>query len=111
MPWKAKFRYARMSARKVRLMTDLIRGHDVQHALNILKFSPNRAAVMVSKTLSSAIASANEAEAKVENLFVESTFVDEGPTIKRMRMKDRGRTNQILKRTSHITVVVDEEKK
>lgn len=110
MPWQAKYKYARMSPRKVRLMADLIRGQDVQHALNILKFSPNRAAGMVAKVLKSAVANANEAEAKVEHLFVQSSFVDEGPTIKRMRMKDRGRTNRILKRTSHITVVVDEEK-
>ena len=111
MPWKAKYRYARMSARKVRLMADLIRGQDVQHALNILKFTPNRGAEMVSKVLSSAIANANEAEARVEQLYVKSAFVDEGPTIKRMQMKDRGRTNRILKRTSHITVVVDQGKK
>jgi len=110
MPWQAKYKFARMSARKIRLMADLIRGHDVQHALNILKFSPNRAAGMVTKVLNSAIANANEGEAKVEQLYVKSTFVNEGPTIKRLRMKDRGRAYQIRKRTSHITVVVDEEK-
>ena len=107
MPWQAKHRYARISARKVRLVVDMIRGQDVQDALNILKFSPHRAAGMISKVLSSAIASANEAEADTEELVVLEARVDEGPTIKRIRPKDRGRAHQILKRTSHITVVVD----
>ena len=107
MPWQAKHRYARISARKVRLIVDMIRGEDVQDALNILKFSPHRAAGMISKVLSSAIASANEAEADTEELVVLEARVDEGPTIKRIRPKDRGRAHQIFKRTSHIAVVVD----
>lgn len=109
MAWNAKHKYARISARKVRLVADLIRGRDVQDALNVLKFSPNRAAVMVSKVLTSAIANANEAEANVESLIVDKAFVDEGPTIKRWQPKDRGRANPIMKRTSHITVVVEQE--
>ena len=109
MAWKAKHRYARISARKVRLIIDMIRGRDVQDALNILKFTPNRAAGMISKVLTSAIASANEAEADVDDLYVGQVFVDEGPTIKRWEPKDRGRAHPILKRTSHITVVVNQE--
>jgi large subunit ribosomal protein L22 len=109
MAWTAKHRYARISARKVRLITDLIRGRDVQDALNILKFTPNRAAGMISKVLTSAIASANEAEADVEELYVDQVFVDEGPQIKRWEPKDRGRAHPILKRTSHITVIVNQE--
>ncbi len=110
MAWSAKHRYARISARKVRLIADLIRGRGVQDALNLMKFSPNRAAVMVSKVLTSAIANANEAEANVESLIVDRAFVDEGPTIKRFQPKDRGKALPILKRTSHITVVVEQEK-
>jgi large subunit ribosomal protein L22 len=110
MAWQAKHRYARISSRKARLIADLIRGCDVQDALNILKFTPNRAAGMVSKVLTSAVANANEAEADVENLYVGEAFVDEGPTIKRWRPKDRGRAHPIMKRTSHITVVVEEGK-
>jgi large subunit ribosomal protein L22 len=110
MAWSAKHRYARISARKVRLIADLIRGRGVQDALNLMKFSPNRAAVMVSKVLTSAIANANEAEADVESLIVDRAFVDEGPTIKRFQPKDRGKALPILKRTSHITVVVEQEK-
>jgi len=109
MPWQSKHRYARISPRKARLIADMIRGRDVQDALNILKFTPNRAAVMVSKVLTSAVANANEAEADVERLFVDRAFVDEGPTIKRWHPKDRGRAHPIMKRTSHITVVVEEE--
>jgi len=109
MPWLAKHRYARISSRKARLVANMIRGRDVQDALNILKFTPNRAAAMVSKVLTSAIANANEAEADVDRLFVDQAFVDEGPTIKRWRPKDRGRAHPIMKRTSHITVVVDQE--
>ena len=109
MAWSAKHKYARISPRKVRLVADLIRGRGVQDALNLLKFSPNRASVMVSKVLTSAIANANEAEASVEDLIVDRAFVDEGPTIKRFQPKDRGRANPIMKRTSHITVVVEQE--
>lgn len=109
MAWSAIHKYARISPRKVRLVADLIRGRGVQDALNLLKFSPNRAAVMVSKVLTSAIANANEAEANVEDLVVDRAFVDEGPTIKRFQPKDRGRANPIMKRTSHITIVVEQE--
>ena len=111
MAWQAKLRYARMSARKVRLIVDMIRGLGVQKALNVLKFTPNRAAGMISKTLTSAIANANEAEADVDALFVAEARVDDGPVMKRWQPKDRGRAHAILKRTSHIVVVVDEHEK
>lgn len=110
MGWVAKHRFARISPRKVRLIADMVRGRDVQDALNVLKFSPHRAASMLSKVLTSAIANANENEANVELLFVSEARVDEGPTMKRFRPKDRGRAHSILKRTSHITVVVEQEK-
>jgi len=108
MAWRAKFKYARGSARKSRLIVDMIRGRGVQDALNILKFTPNLAAVQVRKVLTSAIANANEAEANVDKLVVATVFVDEGPVMKRFQPKDRGRAHSILKRTSHITVVVEE---
>lgn len=109
MAWLAKHKYARISARKVRLIADMIRGRDAQDALNVLKFSPQRAAVMISKVLTSAIANADEAEADVDRLYVQETRVDEGPVMKRFQPKDRGRAYAILKRTSHITVVVEEQ--
>jgi len=108
MGWQAKHRFARTSARKARLIADMIRGRDVQDALNVLKFSPHRAAVMVSKVLTSAVANANEQEANVESLVVSEARVDEGPTIKRWHPKDRGRAHPIMKRTSHIVVAVEE---
>lgn len=109
MAWQAKHRYARTAARKARLIINMIRGRKVQDALNILKFSPNLAAVLISKVLTSAIASASEAEANVEALFVKECRVDDGPVMKRIRAKDRGRAHPILKRTSHITVVVEQK--
>ena len=109
MAWRSIHRYARMSARKVRLIADMVRGRDVQDALNVLKFSPNRAAVMISKVLRSAIANASEAEADVESLFVSVSRVDEGPVIKRIRAKDRGRAYEIRKRMCHIVIEVDQE--
>jgi len=110
MPWKATHRFARISPRKARLMADMVRGRDVQDALNILKFTPNRAAAMIAKVLTSAIANANEQEADVEMLYVEDARVDDGPTIRRIRPKDRGRAHLILKRTSHISVIVEQER-
>ena len=109
MAWQAKHRYARISPRKARLIADMVRGRDVQDAMNILQFSPHRAAGMVSKVLLSAISNAKENEADENRLYVSVARVDEGPTMKRFRPKDRGRAHSILKRTSHIIVAVDQE--
>jgi len=111
MAWQATHRFARISARKARLIADMIRGRDVQDALNVLKFSPNRAAVMISKVLTSAIANANEQEADMDMLYVQDTCVDEGPSMKRFHPKDHGRAHTILKRSSHIKVVVEQEER
>ena len=108
MAWQATYKYARISARKARLIIDLIRGRHVQEALDILKYTPNRAAAMISKTLTSAVANANEAEADVDRLYVEQARIDEGPSMKRFQPKDRGRAHPILKRTSHIFVAVEQ---
>ena len=108
MPWEATHRFARISARKARLIIDLIRRREVNDAMNILKFTPNRAAGMIDKVLRSAVANADNAEADTENLYVKEAYVNEGATMKRFQPKDRGRAHQILKRTSHITVVVEE---
>ena len=110
MAWKAIHRFARISPSKVRLIANLIRGRDVEEALNVLKFTPHRGAVLVRKVLTSAVANADEAEADAESLYVEQAFVDEAPTMKRWRPKDRGRAFPIAKRNSHITVVVESRK-
>ncbi|MBS3820706.1 MAG: 50S ribosomal protein L22 [Planctomycetes bacterium] len=109
MAWVAEHRYARIAPRKARLIADMVRGLDVQDALNVLKFTPNRAAPMISKVVTSAVANANEAEADVDLLVIVEIRIDEGPTMKRFRPKDRGRAHGILKRTSHISVAVEEE--
>lgn len=108
MAWQAAHNYARISPRKARLVADLIRGRDVQDALDILKFTHNRAAGMFAKVLTSAVANANEAEADVDLLYVRDASADEGPTMKRWRPKDRGRAHPINKRTSHLRVAVEE---
>jgi large subunit ribosomal protein L22 len=110
MPFTSTHRFARISARKARLVADLIRGKSVDQALTALTFSKKRAAVLVGKTLRSAIANADQAEADVRSLVVTEARVDEGPTMKRFQPKDRGRANPIMKRTSHISIAVDQGK-
>jgi len=105
----ATHRWARISARKVRLVADLIRDEDIDSALSALRFSKKRAAVFVRKALDAAIASAEENDADVTKLIVSVSKVDEGPTMKRFQPKDRGRAHPIMKRSSHITVAVVEE--
>jgi len=100
-------RMARISPKKARLVVDLIRGMDVDQALITLELSKKRAAVFIRKGLEAAIANADQAEADVRTLYVSDARVDEGPTIKRFQPKDRGRAHPIMKRTSHITISVD----
>jgi large subunit ribosomal protein L22 len=106
--WRASHRYARISARKARLVIDLIRGQKAGAAQDILRFTPKRASAMISKVLASAIANANEQEADVRSLFVADARIDDGPYFRRWRPKDRGRAHEIKKRTSHIIVVVEQ---
>ena len=108
MAWRSTHRFARIAPRKVRLVADLVRGMDAAQALDLLKFTNKRASVYVDKVLRAAIASADEAAADTEKLFIQEARVDQGPTIKRGRRKDRGRFHLILKRTSHITLVVEQ---
>lgn len=108
MAYISKWRFAKISPRKARLLTDLIRGKTVAEAMDLLKFSKKRGAVMVGKVLKSAVANADEKEADVEDLYVAGSFCDAGPIVKRMQPKDRGKSYAIFKRTCHITVTVDE---
>jgi large subunit ribosomal protein L22 len=106
----AKFRYARISPQKARLVADLIRGLPVDEALNILTFSSKKAAGMVKKVLNSAIANAEHNEGMdIDELKVSTVYVDEGPTIKRIHARAKGRANRIMKRTSHIVVKVSDQ--
>lgn len=110
MEVSAKLSYARISAQKSRLVADQIRGLPVDKALQTLTFSTKKAAEMIKKILESAIANAEHNEgADIDELKVAKIYVDEGPTYKRMRARAKGRGNRILKRTSHITVVVGDK--
>jgi large subunit ribosomal protein L22 len=103
----AKLRHARLSAQKGRLVADQIRGLPVEQALNILVFSDKKGAVLIKKVLDSAIANAENNEgADIDELRVYAVCVDEGPTMKRIRARAKGRAARILKRSSHITVTV-----
>ena len=109
MEVKAVAKTVRIAPRKVRLVLDLIRGKDAQEALAILKFTPNHAADAVAKVLKSAMANATHNNQMDEKkLFVKACYANEGVTMKRFMPRAKGSAAQILKRTSHITVVVDE---
>jgi large subunit ribosomal protein L22 len=103
----ARLRGSQISPQKVRLVADQIRGKGVEEALDILTFSPKKAATIVKKVLDSAIANAEHNEgADVDELKVSTIFVDEGVTLKRLRPRAKGRADRILKRSCHITVKV-----
>lgn len=103
----AKHKFARGSAQKARLVVDQIRGLNVEKALEVLNYSNKSAAVLVKKVLNSAIANAEHNEgADIDELFVKTIMVDDGPTMKRIKPRAKGRADRILKRTSHITVIV-----
>lgn len=104
------YRFARVSAFKARDVTRAIQGRSASDALDLLAFSPKKAAALVQKTLKSAIANAeNNAELKVDTLLVKEAVVGEGPTLKRFRARARGGASPILKRTSHIRIVLSDE--
>jgi large subunit ribosomal protein L22 len=108
----AVLKFVRLSPQKGRLVADLIRGLSVERALEILQFSPKRAAKPVKKVLESAIANAEHNEgADVDELRVQTICIDEGPVLKRFHARAKGRGARILKRTSHITVTVSDAKK
>jgi large subunit ribosomal protein L22 len=113
MEARAKARYIRMSARKVRQVVDLIRGRDVEESLQTLHFLNRAARVPVEKTLRSAIANLfNTKEGgnlEPADLFVKEAFVDEGPTMRRYMPRAMGRATPIRRRTSHITIVVSDK--
>lgn len=109
MEARAVARYVRVAPRKARLVVDLIRGKSVDDARAILRFSPRAAAEVVEKVLNSAVANAERnLHVKSDDLIVGSTFVDEGPTLKRIQPRAMGRAFRINKRTSHITVIVSQ---
>ena len=109
---KAIAKYIRISSRKVRIVIDLIRGKQVDEALAILQFTPKAASPVVEKVLASAIANAenNPPYLNRDNLYVAEVYANQGPTLKRFRPRAKGSAAPILKRSSHITVILDEKK-
>jgi len=109
MESRAVARYIRVSPRKVRLIMDEIRGRKIEEALNQLSFAPQKGAFILKKLINSAVANAEQNfEMDVDKLFIKQIFADEGPTLKRFRPRAMGRGARIRKRTSHLTVVLDE---
>ncbi len=109
MTTTAKLKHARLAPQKMRLVADQIRGLPVDRALNILAFSNKKAAAVIKKVLESAIANAeNNDGADIDDLQVKSISIDQGPVMKRLHARARGRADRLLKRTSHITVTVFE---
>lgn len=111
MEASAKLSTVRLSPRKTRLVVDMIRGRGIQDALNILKFSPQPSAKLVSKLLSSAVANAEQkGVADVDRLYVKTIFVDGGTVLKRFVPRAMGRASKIRKPTSHISVTLSDKK-
>jgi len=109
MEAKASVNYVRVSPQKARLVVDLVRGKNVEDALNILSVTQKASAKIVEKLLKSAVANASQdRNIDVDTLFIDTAYVDEGPTLKRFRARAMGRAGRILKRTSHITVILKE---
>jgi large subunit ribosomal protein L22 len=107
MEAKATVKYVRVTPQKARRAVDLIRGHQVEEARRILRFSPLGASKVLEKALNSAVANAEQQPGVVaQNLVVDRAWVDEGPTLKRWRPRAYGRATKVLKRSSHITLVV-----
>ena len=106
----AVHKYARSSAQKARLVADQVRGMPVQKALDLLQFSPRKAAALIRKVVLSAVANAEHNNSlDADSLIIAKIMVDEGPSLKRIMPRAKGRADRIVKRTSHITVIVAEK--
>jgi len=110
MEVKAVSKYVRISPRKVHIMIDAVKGKPVEAALEILKFMPQKAAYIVEKIIRSAASNADQhPDIDLDSLVIRNIIADQGPTLKRFKARARGRGTRILKRTSHITVILAEE--
>jgi len=107
---RAQAKYVRIAPRKVRLVLDLIRGKEVADALNILRFTPRASSVVLEKLLRSAAANAeNNHNMNKDTLYISECYADQGPIIKRYRPRAMGRASSIQKKTSHITIILQEK--
>ena len=109
MEAQAIAKYVRMSPIKLKPVTDLVRGKDLNEALNILKFTPGKGAEIVEKVVKSAAANADVKEMNTDNLYVAEVYAHQGPTMKRWRAGSQGRASIILKRSSHVGVTLKEK--
>lgn len=109
METRAVARFVRISPRKVRLVMDQVRGKKVEEALNMLSFAPQRGAWVLKKLINSAVANAEQnSNTDVDSLYLKGLYADQGPTLKRWRPRALGRATKIGKKTSHLTVILDE---
>jgi len=110
MDSKAVLRFARVSPQKARLVADLVRGRDVSEAIEVLGFTQKKSAPMIRKLVESAVANAevkarrDASDLDIDELFIKTIHIDEGPVLRRFRPRAQGRATKILKKTSHITV-------
>ncbi|MBF0528959.1 MAG: 50S ribosomal protein L22 [Deltaproteobacteria bacterium] len=110
MEAKSVAKFMRIASRKVRIVADNIKGQPVEKAVGVLTFTPKKAARILLKVLKSALATAEQdTKVDVDTLYVKTVQVDEGPTLKRWRARAQGRAYRIRKRTSHVTIVLDEQ--
>lgn len=110
MEVRAISKYVRISPQKVRMLVDTLKGESAEEALSKLKFMPQKAAGILRKIVQSAVANAEQnADIDVDDLIIRNIIADQGPTLKRFRARARGRGTRILKRTSHITVILAEQ--
>jgi large subunit ribosomal protein L22 len=106
---KALSKYVRISPRKVQKLIGAVKGKPVEDGLNVLKFMPQKAAEILDKSIRSAIANADQnPDIDIDSLVIRNIIADQGPTLKRWKARARGRGTRILKRTSHITVILAE---
>jgi large subunit ribosomal protein L22 len=109
MSVKASLKFARMAPRKIRLVVDLVRGKDVNEAIQILSFTNKKSAPIIKKLLQSAVANADQKKTiDVDTLFIKHISVDQGPTLKRYMPRAMGRASEIKKKTSHVNLVLEE---
>lgn len=109
MEARAVGKYIRISPQKARLVADVVRGMSVDQAITTLRFMPKKGAGILRKVIESAVANATQDDqTDVDNLFVKTIMIDGGPSLKRIRPRAMGRATGIIKRTSHITVILDE---
>ncbi len=110
MESRAVAKHIRISPQKIRLVIDQVRGKKVEDALNMLTFAPQKGAKILKKLINSAVANAEQNnDIDVDSLFIQKIYADEGPTMKRFRPRAMGRATRILKRSSHLTVILDKK--